>query len=421
MPYTASLALSLFGALLASAPQDVPQDAPPSSAAPAVKTSGDEVAIADLDLEAYRRRLLDVAFESVSAMPTVPHAKNRARAQEKVVSAALELGQARLAIDYTTRMSGWRRGLCFADCADYCASHGAKDEAHRYLVLAAAVAADPQDAAEQEWRVDRIRARIAKAFWTLGEGRRALEFEQDLDDSALPELAEVRAQNMAAADAESWLVDLENATRVLGLEQARSAFEVLGKLYGRFYQDADVRDRIEAKLTSLGTHLPAQTQIDLLATLAETAIDAGDPANALRLVESALDLMESYKWRLEDRIATQARLAGLRFRAGDVDGARAELDACLALFDAEPNPIPNVYRADALRPVAEARFAMGDREGARAIYAGALEQGIDNPNGWPRSEDLAETCCSMAKVGFEPDEALWKRIGEIQALLGEPW
>jgi hypothetical protein len=71
--------------------------------------------------------------------------------------------------------------------------------------------------------------------------------------------------------------------------------------------------------------------------------------------------------------------------------------------------------------VAEAYHALGDDAAARRVYARALEAGIDNPNAWPRSVDLAETCCSMAVSGFEPDEELMERVLELQAMLGEPW
>ena len=77
--------------------------------------------------------------------------------------------------------------------------------------------------------------------------------------------------------------------------------------------------------------------------------------------------------------------------------------------------------AGALRSVAEAYFAMGELDLARALYARVVEVGADNPNARPRATDLVATCVSMAVHGFEPDEELEKRLAALQAGLREPW
>ena len=62
--------------------------------------------IADSPLAEYQKELLDLAFDTASTFPTVPHVKNRARAQGEVVQACFELDQPQRA-----RLAVWQRHL----------------------------------------------------------------------------------------------------------------------------------------------------------------------------------------------------------------------------------------------------------------------------------------------------------------------
>jgi hypothetical protein len=116
-----------------------------------------------------------------------------------------------------------------------------------------------------------------------------------------------------------------------------------------------------------------------------------------------------------------ARLAGLRFRCGETNAARAELQTTLNLFKEKQSEIINIDKTETLIPVAEAFQAAGDIAGALAVYKQAVEAAIENPNSRPRAEDISAICLSMALNKVEPDAALWARIREIQANLGDPW
>jgi hypothetical protein len=131
--------------------------------------------------------------------------------------------------------------------------------------------------------------------------------------------------------------------------------------------------------------------------------------------------MAGFKWLPEQRIPVASKLAALRHRAGDKEEARKEADAELAKYNTEREQIVDIYRAGALRPLAEAYVTMGAQTEARAVYMRALEEGVHNPNSRPRAMDLASTCCSMALRGFEPDDALWARMEQIKKQLGDPW
>jgi tetratricopeptide (TPR) repeat protein len=114
-------------------------------------------------------------------------------------------------------------------------------------------------------------------------------------------------------------------------------------------------------------------------------------------------------------------LAGLLFRAGEKNKAQTRAAEALALFDGSRDKIVNIYRAGALRSLAEAYAAMGDGSAALKVYKKAVEEGVVNPNSRPRAMDLSETCCSMALHEIEPDTELWDRITTIFENLGDPW
>jgi hypothetical protein len=152
-----------------------------------------------------------------------------------------------------------------------------------------------------------------------------------------------------------------------------------------------------------------------------SALDHADQVTALSLVNEAQALVDAYAWPLEHRIPMTAKLIALRFRAGDEQRARSDADDLRSLFDTEGKKIVNIYRAGALRPLAETYQVMGETAVTLAVYKQAVEAGVENPNSRPRAEDLAATCCSLAVHAVEPDAELMARIREIRAGLGDPW
>jgi hypothetical protein len=127
------------------------------------------------------------------------------------------------------------------------------------------------------------------------------------------------------------------------------------------------------------------------------------------------------RWLPELRVPLLARLAAIRHRAGDQERARREADQALALFEEQRDEIVDIWRAGALRPLAEALHAMGDTGAALATCGKALEEGVKNPNSRPRAEDLTALCISMAVHGIEPDALLFSRMRQICGQLSDPW
>ncbi|HKC52932.1 MAG TPA: hypothetical protein VKF60_19250, partial [Myxococcota bacterium] len=138
-------------------------------------------------------------------------------------------------------------------------------------------------------------------------------------------------------------------------------------------------------------------------------------------VDQAQGIVDSDPWLPENLIPLEARLGALRYRAGAREKGKGEVDGALAQFDAQRATIVDIYRAGALRPIAEAYQALGDRERALAVYERVVEEGLGNPNSRPRAEDLVATCLSLAKNGVELDEELAARLEKVCAGLGVPW
>jgi hypothetical protein len=371
----------------------------------------------DKPLAGFQNDLLMTAFQTASAIPVKPHIKDRSRAQYKVVSAALKLDQPQRALDYSDKIKNWRRGLGYADWAFYCVQRGVTHEVPHYLDLAEQIST----VADQDWRRDRIKVRIAQTRLLLGDSGPSEQLVADIDASESGKVERVESSLADEEDFEPQMKAIDGLIASGNFDLIKNALFACTQLFDRFYDDADRRETVERKIKSSWQPLPYTIRIDLLAELAEISLKHTDPTGALELVHDAQVAMDKATWPAEYRIPLTARLAALCFRAGDEETARSRLAELPAQYDEEKNTIINIYRAETLTPVAEAFQTAGDTASALKIYKQALEAGVENPNSRPRAEDLSAICLSMALNQVEPDEVLWARIREVQAALGDPW
>ena len=410
------LALAAAAALAAACSDETVGAVSNSGGAPRVAALAANPRAAPASIE-----LLDIAYAAVSAMPLQPHVKSRSRDQEAVADVWLRLDEPQRALACVEGIADWRRGSGYADYAFWCAQHGDEAEARRTLALAAQIVEQHVGEESQDWQRDRIRAGIARTWLWLGDTEQAAAFAAGAGAAETGRIAAVASQRAGEAECDAQLAALAECATTRDFDQIRAALEGCARLFDRFYADAARRERVERALTAAWGGLPAQVRIELLAELAGFALEHGDPPTALRLVQDARRQLEGTTWTPDAHVALLAKLAGLRHRAGDAEGARRNADAALAQFTAERARIVDIDRADALRPLAEAYQAMGDTAAALSIYAQAIEEGTQNPNSRPRAEDLSATCCSMALAGVTPDAALWTRLRELRDGLGDPW
>jgi len=382
--------------------------------------------LTDQPLAAWRIELLDLAFRAASALPLQPHIKNRSRAQEQVVTDSLALDQPRRAAGYIERIANWRRGAGYADLAFHLAESGETETVQAWLDLAleAAVSAEKDDNAlesAQEWKRDRIRARIAQTYAWLGQKSEAARVAAGVVDSESGKVAVVEAMHAPAEAFDAQMAELDQVIATGSFDQVRNALEACARLCDRFYADVERRSRAEEKIKASWGKLPIQVRLELLMQLIGFALDHADPDKALALIEEAHALLDSERWTPDHQIPLAARLATLRHRAGETEKARSEITAARALFDAQRERIVNIDRAGVLRALAEVYASIGDVESALELYARAVEAGVENPNSRPRAEDLAATCRSMACNGVEPGAELLARMVDIHEHLGVPW
>jgi tetratricopeptide (TPR) repeat protein len=382
-------------------------------------------------LAEYRAQLLDLAFEASSAFPRNPHIKNRSRAQEAVVSACLELDQPERAQQYIPRIDNWRRGKAYADLAYHQAKLGRMADVQKDLDLAQRIAdgggieahepAGDSVEAPQEWRRDRIRTSIARTYLLLGQDDKAAAVAEGAVESEIGRMHSERARQTEPADFDVELVSLDDLVGTGSFEHLNAALRAYAQLFDRFYDDAKRRATVESKIDTAWAKLPIQVRLDVLMELTQHAFAHADAPKALELIGRAQALLDGTRWSVESHVPLSARLAGLRFGAGDRERARADADAALAAYDSGRASVTDIYRAGVLRPLAEAYVTMGDTAKARRVYALAVEEGVVNPNSRPRAEDISATATSMAVHGFEPDAELLARMQTIRAGLGDPW
>lgn len=372
-------------------------------------------------LEGWRRELLDLAFESAEKLPLLPHAKTRARLQEEVALTCLELDQPGLALEFAEGLRGFRRGTVLAEAALWHAEHGRPEDAERCLQAAAGVVDGPWDEDAQPWQRDRIRARIAATHMRQGRDDLAAPFAADLESSELGPVAEQRAARIGPEEADAFLAGVESVFEGGDFAQVGAALSTCAGILERFWDDAARRELAETRLRAGMARMPVNLQVEGFERLAAAALDHAEVERARAALDEAGALVAGEGLLPETRVPLQARLAVLRARAGQQGAARHEADRALLRFEAELEQIQGTRRADVLRSLAEAYHALGDRDGALTAFRRVVELGVANPNSRPRTEDLAATCCSLARIGLEPDEALATRLAEIAGALGPPW
>jgi hypothetical protein len=382
-----------------------------------IEKSDSPVAVADRPIPDFQSELLDTAFELATAIPLAPHIKDRARFQEQAFDAALELDQPARALEYAGQIPNWRQGMAYANYAYYCAELGVTNRVEDYLALADKAARS----AEQDWRRERVAVRMAQTWDLLGRKDKADAIGTVLKDSEFAAAELLKNQRFTEGEFDADVAKLDAQIAIGGLDVLRGALSGYTALYEQFYGDADRRVLIEEKITGGWNALPHFDRIDVLKKLAEIALQKGDRESAIRLAEEVAGLIEGSEWPAEYHVPLLAKLATLRIECGQTGTAMADLQNALDVFDGGKKEITDIYRAEALIPVAEAYARAADMAKACETYALAVEESVVNANSRPRAEDLCQVCLSMAKSRTEPTDALWTRIGRLQSELGEPW
>lgn len=406
-----------------AAPAAVAPDSSTEAPTPVAPASGaDSSALAP-----WRIDLLGEAFAIASSIPEEPHLRDKAKAQEWCVVAALTLDRADLALQYAEAMKTWRQATMLADIAGWHAERGDLSQMEQLAERALALAPLARD-----WQQERIRVHAARAYAKGGRDARAEalasgvgEAEQGKVEAAVaarggnpaPEGADAAAP--PAFDAQMDQVDEWIMT--LNFDLTRNAAEVCIALYAGCQDSADQCARVQRSVEAANSRLPPDIRIANLLALARIAAQAGHAERATPLVEAAEEVLNSGTWMPEDEIVQVAAISLGKHAIGRTDEARTDLTKALALFGERRESIIDIYRAAPLRAVAISQARMGDRAQSLATFMRAIDEGTANPNARPRAEDLAETCVAMVTNDIDPGDSGRARIREIRAGLKEPW
>ena len=400
---------------------------PTSSLAPestAATTSAHSSAVVDAALNttvtAGTRTLLETAFAAGSALPTDPHSKTRSRLQAECVAASVALGLADLAEAQAAQIDDWRRGVALADIAVLRVQQGRADAAEALLVAAGKLAATPT-LFTQDWQRERVLAAVARVRLLQGHAEESAKLTAGLEPDGRASTLATRAATAQDAALQTLLADIGASLASTQFDSIRHALEALTQLFGSPRTSAALKAQVEAYVRTACAKMPMRVRVETLTTLATAACASGDKATGLRLLQEAHTLFAPARLLPQDSLPLLAVLASARHKVGDAAAAQAEIDAALKMYWDERARITDIERADALRSLAEAMAAMGRSEQALQTWRMALEEGVINPNGRPRAEDLVATCCSMAVHGAAPDAALLALIARFQKGLVAPW
>jgi hypothetical protein len=378
------------------------------------------VAAEDAAKQSPRRALLEFGFEAASAIPREPHERDRARVQEVVASTFIAVGEPVRAAACALQITNWRKGSVFGDLAIDCARKGLVDSAKTYARYALEAVAEGRDGV-QDWQRDRVRVKAAQAYAWLGDGSKASVLEQGVGE---PEMGKVDAVEAAKSDGSDFDTRLEAAlaaVNTMNFDLTVNAIESAVELAAKSKGDEARWARIVDLLGKTRGRIPRDLELKSYLRLADVRIaqESKDPARAL--IATATGLRDGARWTPDAALPLSAEIARRLHAVGDAEAARAEIEAGIAGFQAGIEAVADVFRAEAMRPAAEALVAMGAVERAREVFAALVEEGARNPNARPRAEDLALTAASLARAGIEPDEAMWARLRGIREGLVAPW
>lgn len=421
------------GGVVAAAPAASPRVAGVGIAAAGVaqapQASPSTARVTDAPIAPFRRELLQFAFEAASSFPLEPHAKSRARAQERLVVAAFDLDQPLLALGFAPQIADWRRGAAYADFAWYSARHGAKAEVPRYVALAEGVLAqERRDPDDQDWHGDTIRLKIARAWQAAGDAAKAEQAAKDVDalstgavDRQWSEAMTERVERLTPASVDDELAAIDAGFEAQDLGAQFTTLLLVARIHGKFYGDARLRGATEARLLERFVRLPPDLRLAALTALVENCVDHSDDENAVRLIGEMVEVLDGAHWRPTERIQQLAHVSELRARAGDGVRARAELESTLRLYHQQRDEIESWERAATLRPLAVVWHLLGDEQQAEGLLSLVVEEGAENPNARPRCNDLVDTCIAMAKHEIRPSARVLERLREVRDGLKDPW
>jgi tetratricopeptide (TPR) repeat protein len=397
-------------------PTERAADGPPAERAPQASTRAAGTIEAVPTASAQREALLQRAFDIASLLPADPHAFERARAQALAAKAAIELDMLDRAEAWARRIQGWQRGEVLALIAQRLAADGRADRA-----LALAAEALGVEDADHPWGAEFVAVEVAKVHVALGDDGRAYALLSPESQVALGTIEAARTPTIAEDELDHQADAFDRAIATGHFDLARTGIAGYRAWLERTMTDVARRERALRALDGAIPGLPLDLQVREWCALAELLARRGQGALAEDRLVRAEEARASTQFLPEDIAPVGVLVVRTERLLGHPRRALATLEDLLAEYGRVHEEIVDLRRATSLRALAEQYAALGDIAAALRCYDAAIEEGMRNPNGRPRAEDLCATCVSMAVAGVTPPPDLVRRVTTAQGALADPW
>ena len=364
-------------------------------------------------------KLLDLAFESASAIPLQPHVKSRSLYQEKVLETAVALGQLKWALAQKEEIKDWRRATITARVAAAAASQGlAEHVLQPLIVFSLEVAHSP---GLEDWRIGKIRTQIGQVYAWLGDYPKANEYQSGASAHEMGQVALVKAQRCQEDQAPELMAELDVLCGSPRFEVIFNGIQGYLALMRHPFVSDEMCLAIEQKIQETWKVIPEVLQMQSCMGLAKTYLHRSNPEKAREWLSSAASMMGSLPWPIDLGIIRLAELAELYHQSGQADKAQATMDTAWSKFTTHTASIINIDRTEVLLPMAKTAMGMAQHDLAREIYHRALDESQVNPNSRPRAEDLSLIAASMAETGFTPTHEMLMRMQAMRQGFRHPW
>ncbi len=356
------------------------------------------------------------AWDVASLIPSNPHIKDRARMQEEAVTTLITLGDFERSRAWIDSIGDWRKGAAWAELAIAYARKGEFASAKACGELARTEARRAED-----WQRDLINAKVARMLVLAGDDAGAVTLETGVRAAEGGQVSLARMEKAEGAALEAELVAMNERLASKDFDVQRNGIASYLEYFSRFYDNAEARANAEERIAGAMKKVPAMLRFETNLQLAQVAAAHHDAASMTGYIDAAMSSTTLSGWMPEDRIRGIGRIATVAAQGGDVTRSRALAAEALAQFEADYIKMPDVFRAAALRPTAEAYATLRDQPLALSTFLRVVEEGAKNPNARPRAEDLAGTANALARMQFVPDAALWSRMQQVARGLQSPW
>jgi hypothetical protein len=187
------------------------------------------------------------------------------------------------------------------------------------------------------------------------------------------------------------------------------------------FDDTAIRAGVVERVVMRDLKIKPVIHLGAMAEVVEVFLARGEKAASLGLIDAMRKKIDAFRWQPDEILPQLARIARLRALAGEANWARSVAESAMAMYDKERNNIIDIYRAETLRSLAMAWYAIGEKQMADDVIAMALAEALENKNSRPRCDDLVETCVDMARHAVQPTEKLMSQMRDIRAALADPW